>query len=179
MFNKKFLIFIFALLIFEGLLTPNSLFARITPEDIYQQKRADFQTNLSKIQDSRKKELVLIADQQLKETNQQVCSRFQIDLDKMAAIMDELKSRQNVTKTIVAYGQGDTQLDTAAYYLNYAAEALAYQKIQDYTPSISNSNLAGSITYSSNNLKGSLRVLQSKILRAKQEVKKAIVIYEK
>lgn len=162
-----------------NLLTVTPIFARITPEDIYQQTRANFESNLSKIQDPQRKQLVITADQQLVSVNQSVCSRFQIDLDKMAAILEELKSRQNVTKTTVAYGQGSTQLDTAAYSLNYAAEALAYQKIQDYTPSINGTNLAGAINNSSANLKSNLGVLQNKILKAKQEVKKAIDTYEK
>lgn len=177
--SGKTLVLVSLGLLIINFLATTDLFARITPNDRYQQTRADFVTNLSKIQDQQKKQLIITADQQLKDTNQLVCARFQIDLDKMAAILEELKSRQNVTKTVVAYGQGSTQLDTAAYYLNYAAEALAYQKIQDYTPNIAASNLAGSITYSSNNLKGNLNVLQNKILRAKQEVKKALNTDEK
>lgn len=180
MTKKNFtLISLGVLIILINLLNPSISKARITPEDIYQQTRANFENNLLKIQDQQKKQLVITADQQLKDINQAVCARFQLDLDKMAAIMEELKSRQNVTKTIVAYGQGDTPLDTSAYYLNYAAEALAYQKIQDYTPSITGTNLAGAITNSSNNLRSSLITLQNKILRAKQEIKKAVEYYEK
>lgn len=155
-----------------------SVLARVTPNDIYQQTRADFTANLSKISDPVKRQLVVQADETLKDINQRVCNRWENDLNKMAAILDEEKSRQKVTKTIVAYGQGNTPLDDAAYYLNYAAEALAYQKSQDYTPYISNSNLAAAINNSSANLRSSLAVLQSKILRAKAEVKKAIDYYE-
>lgn len=160
------------------LITP-SLFARTTPEDIRQQTRNNFENNLSKIQDQQQKQLVISADNELKNINQTVCNKFQLDLDKLSAILEEEKSRQNVTKTVVAYGQGNTPLDTAAYYLNYAAEALAYQRAQDYTPAIGGGNFKGAINYSSSNLKGNLETLQNKILRAKSEVKKAISYYEK
>lgn len=158
---------------------PGIISARVTPEDIYQQKRSDFTDSLSKIQDQKKKQTVISADQELKKINQSVCNRFQVDIDKMAAILEEEKLRQGATKTIVAYGQGSTPLDSAAYYLNYAAEALAYQKIQDYTPNISESNLAGGINNSSGNLRNNLEILQGKIFRAKTEMKKAITYYEK
>lgn len=166
------------LVIFLNLFLAFPVFARITPEDIRQQNRAIFETNLSKIQDSQKKQIIISADKELVNINQKVCDRFQLDLDKMAAVMDELKRRQNVTKTVVAYGQGNTPLDTAAYYLNYAAEALAFQRSQDYTPSIATNPVFG-INNSAANLKSNLQILQGKILRAKSEVQKAVNYYEK
>ncbi|MDD2822834.1 MAG: hypothetical protein PHQ59_02010 [Candidatus Daviesbacteria bacterium] len=173
--RKVFLI----LLILTSLLIGPSVYARTTPEDIQNQTRFNFENNLSKIEDPKKKQLILSADQQLKNINQTVCNRLELDINKLSAIFEELKSRENVTNTIVAYGQGSTPLDTAAYYLNYAAEALAYQRAQDYTPAIGGGNLKSAINYSSNNLKSNLGTLQNKILRAKSEVKKAINAYEK
>lgn len=164
----------FLLLIACCLSLTTSVFARITPDDIYKQTRSNFETNLAKISDPAKKQLVTQADWELKNINQAVCDRFEKDLDKMAAILDEEKSRQGITKTVVAYGQGSTPLDSAAYSLNYAAEALAYQRSQDYTPNISGTNLAGAISNSSANLKYNLKILHGKILKAKAEVKKAI-----
>lgn len=154
------------------------VFARVTPDDLLQQKKADFQTNLEKIKDNQKKQAVIKADLTLQEINQQVCLRFQEDLNKMAAILDEEKRRQNVTKTIVAYGQGNTPLDAAAYSLNFAAEALAYQKAQNYTPNISGGNLSGAVNTSSGNLRSDLGVLKGKILNAQAAIKKALD-YEK
>ncbi len=162
-----------------SLIFPSITIARITPEDIYQQNQANFNSNLSKIQDPNKKQTMITANQVLKDTNQTVCFRFQTDIDKIAAILDELKIRQNITNTLVAYGRGNTPLDTAAYYVNYAAEAVAYQKIQDYTPNISGGNLARSVNSNSKNLRSNLEILQSKILKAKTEVRKAIIYYEK
>lgn len=154
-------------------------YARTTPDDIYKQTRANFETNLAKISDPAKRQLVTQADWELKNINQAVCDRFESDLDKMAAILDEEKSRQAVTKTVVAYGQGSTPLDSAAYSLNYAAEALAYQRSQDYTPNINSTNLTGAINNSSANLKSNLQILRTKILNAKAEIKKAVNYYEK
>ncbi len=174
---SRILIFISVLVFLVSLnffFTTTITFARVTPEDIYQEKRAAFEKNLAAIQDPNKKQTVILADQKLKEINLTLCARFQNDLNKLSAILDEEKSRQNITKTVVAYGQGDTPFDTAAYYLNYAAEALAYQQIQDYTPNISGGNLKGGINTSTSNLKSNLITLQGKIIRAKTEINKAI-----
>lgn len=160
------------------LVLPSAVYARVTPNDIYEAKRAAFESQLNKISDPTKKEKVRQADQMLYDINQKVCLRFDEDLNKLSAILEELKRRNNVTETVVAFGQGDTQLDTAAYWLNYAAEAVAYQKIQDYTPSLNLSNLSGSITVRLNELRGDLGVLKNKVLRAKTEVKKAVDEYE-
>lgn len=167
------------ILIFLFFLLPATVFARVTPNDIYQQNRAAFEAQLNKISDPSKKDKVTQADQMLYDINQAVCARFDQDLTNLSAILEELKRRNGVTETVVAFGQGDTQIDTAAYWLNYAAEAVAYQKIQDYTPTLNLSNLGGSITNSLNELKGDLGVLKNKILRAKAEVKKAVEAYDK
>lgn len=157
---------------------PPIVFARVTPNDYYQKSRANFESQLLKITDSIKREKVNQADQMLYDINQKVCLRFDQDLVNLSAVLEELKKRNGVTETVVAFGQGDTQIDSAAYWLNYAAEAVAYQKIQDYTPSLNLSNLSGSITYRMNELKGDLGALKNKILKAKNEVKKAVEAYE-
>lgn len=175
--SKLFLCFLSLITYCLLLITPAS--ARVTPDDIYKQTRSSFETNLTKISDPAKKQLVIQADWELKNINQIVCDRFESDLDKIAAILDEEKSRQGITKTVVAYGQGSTPLDSAAYSLNYAAEALAYQRAQDYTPNIAGTNLAGAINNSSANLKNNLQILRTKILNAKTEVRKAVNYYEK
>ncbi|MDO8498877.1 MAG: hypothetical protein Q7S44_03770 [bacterium] len=162
------------LLVLSLTLFPSGTLARVTPNDLYQAKRADFESNLSKISDSSKKETVRQADRILGETNQRVCQRFDVEIAHLAAILEEKKYRQGVSNTVVAYGRGNTALDSAAYYLNYAAEAVAYQKIQDYTPLIGQGNLKGSVNTSMLNLKSNLQTVQGKILKAKAEVGKAV-----
>lgn len=167
---------LFLILIF---LFPIQVFARVTPNDIYKQKRAAYEANLSKITDPTKKQAVIKADQTLNEINQSVCIRFDADIAKLSAILEEVKAREGVIDTVVAYGRGDTPLDNAAYYLNYAAEAVAYQKIQDYTPQIGSNNFDKAVISSKNNLRANLITVQGKILKAKSEIKKALVYYEK
>lgn len=153
---------------------PVTTYARVTPNDIYQESRQQFESQLAKISDPVKREKVKQADQTLYDINQKVSNRFDSDVAKLAAILEELKSRKNVTKTVVAFGQGDTPLDNAAYWVNYAAEAVAFQKIQSYTPQINGNDISGPINSSKNGLKGNLGVLAGKILKAKGEVQKAI-----
>ena len=104
--------------------------------------------------------VLVFAGSSLELINKQVCDRWEEDLNKMAAIMEEVRTRKGITETRVAFGGVDTQIESADYQITYAAEALAYQRVQKYS--------------SKNNLKYSLEVLQGKVLRAKSEVKKVL-----
>ncbi len=103
---------------------------------------------------------IIYASPNLDLINQTVCDRFQVDLNRLGAIMDEYRTRQNITQTRVAYGGVDTSVKSADYWVNFAAEALAYQRAQKY------GNVA--------NLRYSLEVLAGKIIKAKGEVGKVI-----
>ena len=92
--------------------------------------------------------------------NQKVCNRFEEDLNKLAAIMEEVRARKGITETRVAFGGVDTPIKSADYWITYGAEALAYQRAQEYS--------------SANSLRSSLRVLAGKIIRAKEEVRKVL-----
>lgn len=98
----------------------------------------------------------------LDSSNQIVTSRFEKDINKLSAIMEELKKRLGIDgqETLVAFGTPQTQIERADYWITYAHEALAFQKAQKFS--------------SKEDLKYSLRILVSKILKAKQEVKKAL-----
>lgn len=96
----------------------------------------------------------------LDQINQKVCNRFEEDLVKMAAIMEELRRRKGIIETRVAFGGIDTPIKSADYQITYAAEALAFQRAQKYT--------------SVNDVRYSLQTLAGKILKAKAEIKKAL-----
>lgn len=147
--------------------------ARITPNDTYQVKRESFQKILDDTKDVSKRNQLISADKALVQINQGVCIRFEGDINKLGALMEELKRRLDLDgkPTVVAYGATRNQIESADYWVNFAAEAVAYQKSQDYTPLVS-------ISASKNELKGDLQDLAGKILHAKVEVTKAL-IYEK
>lgn len=174
MFTKKIFIIVFSLLIFT---VPSITLARRTSiDDQYQAKRSAYQEQLKKLSPENQ-EKVKKADKLLVETNQKVLSRFDEDMAKMTAALEEYKRRQNLEGegTKVAYGQGESQLDQAAYWLNYAAEAVAYQKIADYTPQISgDSSVNGAINAQIADLKADLIGLKGKILKAKGELLKIV-----
>ena len=94
------------------------------------------------------------------EINQKVCNRFEEDLSKLAAIMEELRRRKGITETRVAFGGIDDPIKSADYQITYGAEAIAFQRAQKYA--------------SNAQLKSSLLGLRSKILKAKTEVGKAL-----
>ncbi|TSC88262.1 MAG: Uncharacterized protein G01um10147_167 [Microgenomates group bacterium Gr01-1014_7] len=96
----------------------------------------------------------------LDDVNQKVCNRFEEDLNRLAAIMEELRRRKGITETRVAFGGVDTPIENADYWITYGAEAMAFQRAQKYSSTAS--------------LKSDLRVLAGKVLRAKAEVGKAL-----
>lgn len=96
----------------------------------------------------------------LDEVNQKVCSRFEADMVKLAAIMEELRRRKGITQTRVAFGGVDTQIKSADYWITSAAEAIAFQRVQKFG--------------SQNELRYSLETLKNKVLKAKTEVGKAL-----
>jgi len=100
------------------------------------------------------------AQTDLSVVNQKVCFRFEEDMNKLAAIMEEVRDRKGITETRVAFGGSDTPIKQADYWINFAAESIAFQKAQKYT--------------SQNQLKSALEILKGKILKAKSAVGKAI-----
>lgn len=94
------------------------------------------------------------------EINQKVCNRFEEDVSRLAAIMEEVRRRKGITETRVAFGGVDTPIKSADYWITFAAEAIAFQRAQKYS--------------SKNQLRSSLEVLKGKVLRAKSEVGKAL-----
>lgn len=102
----------------------------------------------------------IFASSSLDQINQKICDRFEKDLNKMAAIMEEVRRRKGITETRVAFGGVDTPIKSADYWITYAAEALAYQRVQKYS--------------TKNDLHGSLEVLKGKVLKAKSEIGKAL-----
>ncbi len=96
----------------------------------------------------------------LDQVNQKVCNRFEEDVSRLSAIMEELKNRQGIKETRVAFGGIDTKVKSGDYWVNFAAEAIAFQRVQKYS--------------SKNELRYSLEGLKGKILKAKNEVGKAL-----
>lgn len=104
--------------------------------------------------------LSVSAQTNLSVVNQKVCDRLEEDTSRLAAIMDELRDRKGITETRVAFGGVDTPIKSADYWVNFAAEAIAYQRAQKL------SSAAG--------LRSNLEVLKGKVLRVKDEVGKAL-----
>ena len=102
----------------------------------------------------------VFAQANLDQINQKVCTRFEEDMSRLAAIMEEVRNRKGITETRVAFGGVDTPIKSADYWITYSAEAIAYQRAQKF------SSKAG--------LRSSLEVLKGKVLRAKNEVRKAL-----
>ena len=155
---------------------PGQVFARVSVNDIYQAKMQAHQEEITKLTPANQTKAKK-ADQLLKDINLVVCNRFDGDIAVLTAIDAEIRVRKGMDSvpTVVAYGQGNTQLESAEYWLNYAQEAVAYQKIGDYTTNIAgDSSLDGAISSQEAALKSDLGVLANKILHAKVEIGKVL-----
>lgn len=165
-----------SLSIFIFIFFPSITFARVSLNDVYQQKRDAWEAQVAKLSPENQAK-VKKADELLKQVNLAVCSRFDEDVAVLTAVDVQIRERKGLDSvpTIVAYGSGNTPLENAEYWLNYAQEAVAYQKIADYTTSISGDNSVDSaIAIQKANLKSNLGVLANKILRAKSEIAKVL-----
>lgn len=96
---------------------------------------------------------VVFAANSLDAINQKVCDRFESDVSKLAAVMEEVRTRKGITETRVAFGGVDTPIKSADYQITFVAEAIAFQRAQKYQ--------------SQNQLRNSLEVLKNKVLQAK------------
>jgi len=96
----------------------------------------------------------------LNDVNQKVCDRFESDVSRMAAIMEEVRDRKGIKETRVAFGGVDTPIKSADYQITYVAEAIAFQRAQKYPSEAA--------------LKSSLEILKGKILQAKTQVRKVL-----
>ena len=92
--------------------------------------------------------------------NQKVSDRFEEDVSRMAAIMEQVRERKGIKETRVAFGGSDTPVKQADYWVNFAAEAIAYQRVQKYS--------------SKSQLRSGLETLKGKVLTAKKAVGKAL-----
>ena len=104
--------------------------------------------------------LTIHAASSLDEVNQKVSNRFEEDVSRMAAVMEELRERKGIKETRVAFGGIDNQIKSADYWITYAAEAIAFQRSKKPD--------------SQTTLKSQLNTLAGKVIRAKNEVKKAL-----
>lgn len=102
----------------------------------------------------------ILAAPSLDEINQKVCNRFEEDTARLAAVMEELRERKGIKETRVAFGGIDNQIKSADYWITYAAEAIAFQRAQKPKSQAA--------------LRSSLQTLANKVLRAKNEVRKAL-----
>lgn len=167
---------ILILILFVAIFLPATVFARVSVNDVYQEKRQAWEQQIAKLSQANQIK-VKKADELLKQINLVVCSRFDADIAIMTAIDAQIRERRGMDSvpTQVAYGSGNTPLENAEYWLNYAQEAVAYQKIADYTTNINgDSSVDGAINSEKASLKSDLGVLANKILRAKSEIAKIL-----
>lgn len=104
--------------------------------------------------------VTVFAGPDLDSINQKVSNRFEEDVSRLAAVMDEVRERQGIKETRVAFGGIDDNIKSADYWVTFAAEAIAYQRAQKFSSSAA--------------LRSSLEVLKGKVLKAKGEVAKTL-----
>ncbi len=104
--------------------------------------------------------VTVFAQVNLDQVNQKVCDRFEEDVSRLAAIMEEVRARKGITETRVAFGGIDDAIKSADYQITYVAEAIAYERAQKFS--------------SAKQLRSSLEILKGKVIRAKVQVGKAL-----
>lgn len=105
------------------ILIPTNLLARITPEDIVNSARADYQSKVKAYSQKHRQELDNLS-RQIAQVNQQRTYQLKVLMDRQGQILDEEQRRNN--------NQTTPAIDKARYWITFAHEAVAYQAAKIY-----------------------------------------------
>ncbi|MFH0937110.1 MAG: hypothetical protein V1808_02370 [Candidatus Daviesbacteria bacterium] len=148
------------------LIFPQTVFARVTPEDIVNSQRKNYQTKVQNCSPVNKQKLESLA-KQIAEINKFRTDQLERIMEGQAAILDEYQRRSGGTNT--------EAIEKARYWITYAHEAVAYQAAKIYIFDLSSEgNLKNDVNSTINLVKGELFSARSKVINSGQTLKGVI-----
>ncbi len=112
-----------ALIIFLLLISPTYIYARVTPEDIINQKLESYHQKVASYSPENQQKLEKLSDQ-IVLINKSRSDELARIMGRQAAILNEYERRLN--------GKKDPNLEKARYQVTFAHEAVAYQAAKVY-----------------------------------------------
>lgn len=146
-------------------------FARTTPEDIYNEKRASYETKRQTYSLENQKKLDAY-EQEIKNLNSFITKELEANTLRQGEILDEYIRRNNIPTVPETDGIKRNLADpveNARYWITYAHEAIAFQAAKNYLFSLSGeSNINRDIVIQIQALQGDTGVLKGKVEKSKQ-----------
>ncbi len=105
------------------------VFARVTPEDIVNEKKAVYQQKVGGYSEDHKRKLEDLS-RRVDQINQQRSFELQENVLTQGLILDEFQNRVNSEKTISS--SKAKQIEDVRYWITFAHEAISYQKAKIY-----------------------------------------------
>ncbi len=153
-------------IIFIIFIVPGLVFARVTPEDIVQEKRVIYETKVKNYSPQNKQKLEkLVNDIDL--VNKKRTDELENIMIAQGTILDEYETR--------SAGKNGEAIKNARYWITYTHEAVAYQAAKIYIYSLTS---AGNIKNDALNLisqmAGELNSARTKVINSQKTLEKTI-----
>lgn len=162
--------FALLLLLLFVLLTP-AAFARTTPEDIYNEKLAAYETKRQTYSLENQKKLDLYQDE-IKNLNAFITRELENNTLRQGEILDEYIRRNDIPTVPETDGirrNLDDPVENARYWITYAHEAIAFQAAKNYLFSLTGeSSVNRDIVLQIQALQSDTGILKGKVEKSKQ-----------
>lgn len=146
-----------------------TVYARITPEDIVNAKREIYQQIIKKYSPQSQTKLTQM-EQAITQVNQKLTDQLDLNMQTQAAILEEYVRRRGGTSD---------DIENARYWLTYAHEAVAFQAAKIYIFKLSSEkNLKGDVGKTISGLQSDLNILRGKVIKS-QNITKTLVTSNK
>lgn len=171
---QKSLLIIFLISFF---LLPITIFARTTPEDIYNEKRQAYETRRQTYSLENQKKLDQY-EQEIKALNAFITQELENNTLRQGEILNEYILRNNIPTVPETDGirrNLSNPVENARYWITYAHEAIAFQAAKNYMFGLTGeANINRDIVLQIQALQGDTGVLKGKVEKSKQALIKLL-----
>ncbi len=162
--SRRRLIVLFVTLSVFFLIPKHIALARVTPEDIVNEKRAEYESRVKNYSSDHKVKLEALA-KRIDEINQQRSFELQQNVMAQGIILDEYMSRH----------PKDSGIEDVRYWITFAHEAISYQKARIYIYNLSSeSNIKGDALNLISQFSSDLNSIRTKTIKS-QKLLEALV----
>ncbi|MDO8570060.1 MAG: hypothetical protein Q7R97_00555 [Candidatus Daviesbacteria bacterium] len=171
----KSLILILILILFFLLISfPSLVFARVTPEDIVQEKRATYEQKVKNYSALNQQKLEKLA-KDIALVNKKRTDELENIMIAQGNILDEYETRSAGPSGSLRINKNSEAIKNARYWITYAHEAVAYQAAKIYIFNLSaEQNINNDAVSLINQMAGELNSSRTKVINSQKTLEKTI-----
>lgn len=161
---RKLIILFLALISIVFISTP--VLARVTPEDIVNERKAEYNSRVKNYSSSNKKRLEEF-NKKIHELNWKVCAELEENMARQGQILDEYQERNGGVET--------ESMKNSRYWITYAHEAVAYQAAKVYVYNLTGeTNVNKDILSAINQMNAEIVTLKGKVTKSQNILKSTV-----